>query len=187
MESACEEILVAKIAGLKFCQAYRREYGTDFIVAVPTNLYGPGDNFDPDMGHVVSALMGRLHAARQDDVPTVEVWGSGKPTRDFFFINDCVDGLPHLLQHYSDEAPINLGTGQEVSIRELAQTIAQMVGYRGELVFDTRKSDGMPRKILDVSRIEKTGWSAKTSLKDGLTATYEWYLHNVATAASTAQ
>jgi GDP-L-fucose synthase len=179
LETTNEWYAIAKIAGLKLCQAYRQENGRDFIVAVPANLYGPGDNFSPESGHVVSALINRLHDAKVNNLNEVEVWGSGSPTRDFFFVHDCVDGLLHLLQYYSDKLPINLGTGREVSIRELVQTIAKIVGFQGELVFDTSKPDGMPRKILDVSRMTKTGWSSRTSLVDGLTATYEWYLDNI--------
>lgn len=175
LEPTNEWYAVAKIAGLKLCQAYRRQYGDDFIVAVPANLYGPGDDFDLATGHVVSALMARMHAAMENDDEAMTVWGSGKPTRDFFFVDDCVDGLVHLLGDYSEEAPINVGTGLEVSIRELAAAIAKVVGFSGRLDFDTSKPDGMPRKILDVSRIQATGWRAKTSLDAGLKATYKWF------------
>jgi GDP-L-fucose synthase len=186
LEPTNEWYAIAKISGLKLCQAYRREFGSDFIVAVPANLYGPGDNFDKETGHVVSALMGRLHDAKVSNIRSVEVWGSGTPVRDFFFVDDCADGLIHLLQTYSDEAPINLGTGIEVNIRALAEEISQVVGFQGNLVFDTSKPDGMPKKILHVSRVNGTGWSATTPLTDGLNATYEWYLRTIANSGSAA-
>ena len=179
LEPTNEWYAIAKISGLKLCQAYRREFGSDYIVAVPANLYGPGDNFDQDFGHVVSALMSRLHLAKLDGSEAVEVWGSGNPVRDFFFVDDCAEGLLHLLKTYSNEAPINLGTGHEISIRALAEAIALVVDYPGDLVFDTSKPDGMPRKTLDVSRVNQSGWSAKTSLSDGLAVTYQWYLKAV--------
>jgi GDP-L-fucose synthase len=128
--------------------------------------------------------MGRLHEAKVFDTPSVEVWGSGTPVRDFFFVEDCADGLIHLLETYSDEGPINLGTGREVSIRELAQTIAEVVGYKGDLAFNTTKPDGMPRKVLNVSQVNQSGWSATTPLADGLRATYEWYLRAISVSES---
>ena len=175
LEPTNEWYAISKIAGLKLCQAFRQEHGDDFITAIPANLYGPGDNFDPDSGHVVSALIGRIHNAKINADPQIEIWGSGAPTRDFFYIDDCVDGLVHILANYSDPAPINLGTGAEISIRELAETISQVIGYEGSLVFDTSRPDGMPRKILDTSQMQASGWQSRTTLQAGLKATYDWY------------
>jgi GDP-L-fucose synthase len=179
LEPTNEWYAISKIAGLKLCQAYRQEFGADFITAIPANLYGPGDNFDPDSGHVVSALINRIHQARLAQTPFVEIWGSGNPTRDFFYVDDCIDGLIHVLKHYFAAEPINMGTGREVSIRELAQTISEVIGYEGDLVYDSSKPDGMPRKILDTSRINAMGWQSKTDLRSGLDMTYQWFLENV--------
>jgi GDP-L-fucose synthase len=175
-----EGYAVAKIAGLKLCQACRQEYGSDFIVAVPANLYGLGDNFDPDTGLVVDALISRLHLANIKNAKVVEVWGSGKSTRDFFYIDDCVDSLLYLQEIHSDGRPVNIGTGLEISIRDLVEAVANTAGFEGELIFDLSKPDSMPRKVFDVSKATKPGWSSKTKLVDGLSATYQWYLENIA-------
>ena len=165
---------IAKIAGIKLCQAYRRQHRLDFISAMPTNLYGPGDNFDLKSSHVVPALLRKTHEARRNGAGFLEVWGSGAPKREFLYVDDCADALVHLLIHYSGEPHINIGTGQDVTIRELAETIAEVVGYTGEFRYDASKPDGMPRKLLDVSRLRALGWSATTGLHEGLAKTYDW-------------
>ena len=167
---------VAKIAGIKLCQAYRRQYGVDFISAMPTNLFGPGDNFDLESSHVAAALLRKAHEAKRENADTLTIWGSGTPKREFLYVDDCADALVHLLAHYSGERHVNIGTGQDVTIRELAETIAGVVGYRGAFRYDTTKPDGTPRKLLDVSRLRELGWTATTTLRDGLAKTYDWYV-----------
>ncbi len=167
---------VAKIAGIKLCQAYRRQYRADFISAMPTNLFGPGDNFDLENSHVVAALLHKAHEAKRDDADSLTIWGSGAPKREFLYVDDCADALVHLLAHYSGERHVNIGTGQDVTIRELAEVIAGVVGYRGAFRYDTTKPDGTPRKLLDVSRLRELGWTATTTLREGLTKTYDWYV-----------
>jgi len=166
---------IAKIAALKLCQAYRREYGCDFISAMPTNLYGPGDNFDLQSSHVVPALLRRTHEARERSVPTVSVWGTGRPRRELLHVDDCAAALVHLMVHYSGEEHVNVGTGSDLTIRELAEQIGQVVGYRGTFVFDSSRPDGTPVKRLDVSRIAGLGWRAQIDLETGLRQTYDWY------------
>ncbi len=165
---------VAKIAGIKLCQAYRRQYGCDFISAQPNNLYGPGDNFDLMSSHVIPALMAKAHEAKGGK--RLKVWGTGKPKREFLYIDDLADALVFLMKHYSDEAQINIGTGEEVTIRELAETVARVVGFTGDLEFDSSTPDGAPRKLLDVSLMKSLGWTASTHLEDGLKTAYDWYL-----------
>ena len=167
---------VAKIAGIKLCQAYRRQYRADFISAMPTNLFGPGDNFDLESSHVAAALLRKAHEAKREGADFLTIWGSGAPKREFLYVDDCADALVHLLAHYSGERHVNIGTGQDVTIRELAETIAGVVGYRGAFRYDTTKPDGTPRKLLDVSRLRELGWTATTTLRDGLTKTYDWYV-----------
>ena len=169
---------IAKIAGLKLCQAYRREHGCDFITAMPTNLYGPGDNFDLTSSHVVAALMRKAHDARVAGDDTLAVWGTGRPRREFLYVADLADALVFLLQNYSEERHVNVGTGKDMAISELAALIAEVVGFDGRLTFDPSKPDGAPRKLLDVSRLTALGWTPSTSLRDGLTATYRWYCEN---------
>ena len=171
---------MAKIAGIKLCQAYRRQYGADFIAATPTDLYGPVDNFDPETGHVIPALIARLHAAAALDAPSVEVWGTGRARREFLYVDDLADALAYLLGHYSDEQPVNLGAGRDIAIAELAETIAALVGYRGRILFDGDKPDGAPCKRLDVSRMTELGWRAPTGLREGLARTYAWYRAQIA-------
>lgn len=166
---------VAKIAGLKLCQAYRREHGCDFITAMPTNLYGPGDNFDLASSHVVAALMRKAHEARIAGDGALTVWGTGRPRRELLYVEDLADALVFLLRNYSGEPHVNVGTGKDIAISELAAVIAEVVGFDGALTFDPSKPDGTPRKLLDVSRLTALGWSPSTSLRDGLTATYRWY------------
>jgi GDP-L-fucose synthase len=169
---------VAKIAGLKLCQAYRRQYGCDFISALPTNLYGPGDNFDPMTGHVVPGLIARIHAAKVAGAPAVEIWGTGRPRREFLHVDDLADACVRLLQGYSDEAPINVGCGADLTIAELAEKVRAAVGFNGRLRFDATHPDGTPRKLLDVSRMSALGWQPRIPLDQGLAATYRWYLEH---------
>ncbi len=167
---------LAKIAGIKMCQAYRRQYGCDFISAMPTNLYGPGDNFDLQSSHVVPALIRKVHDAKVQGHAGVEIWGTGNPRREFLFVDDLADGLVYLMKHYSDDQHVNVGTGEDITIRDLAALIAEVVGFEGEFVFDTGKPDGTPRKLLDVGLMNGLGWQAKTRLRDGLRLTCDWYL-----------
>jgi GDP-L-fucose synthase len=171
---------VAKIAGIKLCQAYREQHDQDFISAQPNNLYGPFDNFDLESSHVIPALMRRTHEAKLGGAPEVVIWGTGKPYREFLHVDDLADGLIHLLKYFSSDVPINIGTGEEVSIGALAAAIAQVVGYGGDLSFDTSKPDGAPRKLLDARRMKALDWTSSVVLEDGLAATYEWFLENVA-------
>lgn len=166
---------VAKIAGIKLCQAYRRQYGCDFISAMPTNLYGYGDNFDLEQGHVAAALLAKIHRAKVDGTDEVTLWGTGAPKREFLFVDDLADGLVFLLRHYSDEPHINVGSGQEISIRELADMLADIAGFKGVFRYDTTKPDGTPRKLMDNGRISALGWQAPTSLREGFEQAYHWY------------
>lgn len=169
---------VAKIAGIKLCQAYRLQYGVNFISAMPTNLYGPGDNFDLESGHVMPSLMRKIHEAKLTNAEKVTIWGSGKPCREFLYVDDCADALIHIMQLYSGENPLNVGCGKDISILALAAQIADVVGYEGDFVFDTTKPDGTPRKLLDISRLKKLGWKPSTDFNHGLKLTYEWYKAN---------
>ena len=171
---------VAKIAGIKLCQAYRQQYGRDFISAQPNNLYGPFDNFDLESSHVIPALMRRTHEAKVSGDSEVVIWGSGKPFREFLHVDDLGDALVHLLKNFSDDIPINIGTGEEVRIAELAETIARVVGYQGNLIFDTSKPDGAPRKLLDARRMKALDWCSSVTLEEGLAKTYTWFLDNKA-------
>ena len=170
---------IAKIAGIKLCQAYRRQYGCDFISAMPTNLYGPGDNYDLQQGHVVAALQVKIHRAKQHCAPTVEIWGSGTPRREFLYVDDLADALVFMIQHYSEELHLNVGTGTDVTIRELAEVIANVAQYEGAFVYDRSKPDGTPRKVMDVGRLTALGWKAKTSLEQGLKYAYEAYANGL--------
>ena len=176
LEPTNEWYAVAKIAGIKLCQAYRRQYGCDFISAMPTNLYGPNDNFDLNSSHVVPALMRKFHDAKLSGRTEVEVWGTGSPMRELLHVDDLADACVFLMEHYSDDSHINVGTGIDLSIAELARTIGDVVYPQAKLVFDTSKPDGTPRKVLDVTRLNSLGWTARTELRDGLRSTYEWYL-----------
>ncbi len=172
LEPTNEPYAIAKIAGLKMCQAYRKQYDFDAIVAMPTNLYGEGDNYSDRDSHVLPALLARIHEAKVTDASSVTVWGTGSPRREFLHSDDCGDALVHLLEHYSDLEPVNIGCGEDVSIRELAELIREVVGYRGALEFDTSKPDGTPRKLLDVSRLRELGWKPRIPLRTGVEATY---------------
>jgi len=171
---------VAKIAGITVCQSYNRQYGTNFISVMPTNLYGPGDNFDLETSHVLPALIRKFHEAKVFGKPYVEVWGTGTPRREFLHVDDLADACLFLMLHYNDSEIINIGVGKDISILELANLIKEIVGYEGEIRLDTTKPDGTPRKLLDVSKIRKMGWEPKYSLYEGILNTYNWYLSNFA-------
>jgi len=166
---------VAKIAAIKLCDAYRRQHGCDFISAMPTNLYGPDDNFDLEASHVIPALIAKMAAARDEGAAEVQLWGTGTPRREFLHVDDCADALIHLMRHFSGEGPINIGTGEDLTIAELAERIAAVVGFRGRIVFDPSRPDGTPRKLCDVTRLKDLGWSARIPLAEGLAQTYTWY------------
>ena len=166
---------VAKIAGIMLCRAYRRQHGCDFISAMPTNLYGENDNFDLESSHVVPALIAKAHAAKMNGDAYMEVWGSGKPRREFLYVAAAADAMVHLMKTYSGEAPINVGTGADISIAELAELISAVVGYEGGIRYDSAKPDGAPVKRLDVTRLNALGWTANTDLRDGIARTYAWY------------
>lgn len=167
---------IAKIAGIKLCQAYRRQYGCDFISVMPTNLYGPGDNFDLASSHVVPALIAKFHQAKVTGAESVEIWGTGTPRREFLYVDDLADAVVHVMRVYSGEDHINIGTGTDVTIAELAAMVAKVVGFSGRLVFDATKPDGTPRKLLDVGRLSSLGWASECGLTQGLQATYRWFL-----------
>jgi GDP-L-fucose synthase len=170
---------VAKIAGVKLCQAYRRQYKCDFISVMPTNLYGPGDNFDPLSGHVVPALLRKMHEAKVEGAAAVEIWGTGRPRREFLHVDDVADSCVHLLKSYSGDLHINVGSGKDLTIAELAELIRRVVGFKGRLCYDPERPDGTPRKLLDISRLEVLGWRPKIPLEEGLQDTYRWYLEHV--------
>jgi GDP-L-fucose synthase len=176
LEPTNEWYAVAKIAGIKLAQAYRRQFGVDFISVMPTNLYGPRDNYHPENSHVPAALIRRFHDAKIQGAEKVVVWGTGTPEREFLAADDLGDACIFVMKHYSDEGFLNIGTGKEVSIREFAQLVAEIVGYRGELVFDSSRPDGPPRKLLDVSKLSALGWTAKTPLREGLQVAYKDFL-----------
>jgi len=189
LEPTNEPYAVAKIAGIKMCEAYNRQYGTEFIAAMPTNLYGPGDNFHPDNSHVLPALIRRFHEAKEQALPRVVVWGSGTPRRELLYVDDMANGCIFLMElpgeqlaaellSYPKSNFVNLGTGEDISIRELAEMVKEITGYRGDIVFDTSKPDGAPRKLQDVTRVNLLGWQARTDLHDGIEKTYQWYIDN---------
>jgi GDP-L-fucose synthase len=180
LEPTNEAYALAKITGIKLCQAYRRQYGSNFISAMPTNLYGPNDNFDLTSSHVLPAMLRKFHDAKLNGSPSVEIWGTGSPMREFLHVDDLADACLHLMTKYDDEQFVNVGTGIDLSIRELAEMVRDIVHPPVELVFDTSKPDGTPRKVLDVSRLTATGWQAKTPLRAGIERTYEWFLEHVA-------
>ncbi len=167
---------IAKIAGIKLCEAYRRQYGRDFISVMPTNLYGPGDNYHPEHSHVVAALIRRVHEAKLADASSVVIWGTGTPRREFLYVDDFADACVFVLKNYSGPEFINIGVGRDMSIAEFAQTVADVVGYRGKITYDASKPDGTPRKLVDVSRLSALGWRAKVSLREGLGKAYVDFL-----------
>jgi GDP-L-fucose synthase len=180
LEPTNEWYAVAKIAGIKMCQAYRRQYGFNAISLMPTNLYGPGDNFDLQNSHVLPALLRKFHEAKAAGSSEVVVWGTGTPRREFLHVADLADAAVFLMKQYDGEEMVNVGVGEDVTIRELAELIKEVVGYKGKIVFDSAKPDGTPRKLLDVGRLNALGWRARISLKEGIKAAYEWYLANSA-------
>ena len=191
LEPTNEPYAIAKIAGIKLCESYNRQYGRDYRSAMPTNLYGPGDNFHPENSHVIPALMRRIHEARLAKAPEVVIWGSGTPMREFLHVDDLAEAVVHLQnipqERYASETEpmrshINVGTGTDVTIRELAETLVKVIGYEGKLVFDTTKPDGTPRKLMDVSRLARLGWQARKTLEEGLQKTYLWLLRELNTA-----
>jgi GDP-L-fucose synthase len=178
LEPTNEWYAVAKIAGIKLCQAYRRQYGFDAVALMPTNLYGPGDNFDLQTSHVLPALLRKFHEAKARGDREVVVWGTGTPRREFLHVDDLADACWYLLNNYQGYEPVNVGTGQDISIGELAALIGEIVGFQGELRFDTSKPDGTPRKLLDVTRLSSLGWQARIELRAGIAATYSWFTAN---------
>lgn len=176
LEPTNEAYAIAKITGIELCKFYRRQYGADFISAMPTNLYGINDNFNLETSHVMPALIRKFHEAKINGDKEVVMWGTGTPKREFLYVDDLADGLIHLINNYSDEIHLNIGTGEDVEIRELAQIIKEVVGYQGEIVNDITKPDGTPRKLLNVDRLHNTGWKHKVELREGIERVYEWYL-----------
>lgn len=176
LEPTNEGYAIAKIAGLKACEYYNKEHGLNYISVMPTNLYGVNDNFDPNNSHVISAILQRMHYAKVNNEPSVVIWGTGNPYREFLYVDDMAEATVFLLENYKGNTFVNVGTGEDLTIRELAETIKKVVGYDGELVFDSTKPDGMYKKQLDVSKLSNLGWEPKISLEEGLKLTYEWFL-----------
>ncbi|MGJ7035661.1 GDP-L-fucose synthase [Anoxybacillus eryuanensis] len=180
LEPTNEPYAIAKIAGIKMCQSYNRQYGTKYISVMPTNLYGPNDNFDLHTSHVLPALIRKFHEAKENNAPYVEVWGTGTPRREFLYSDDLADACVFLMDNYEGNEIVNVGVGEDISIKELAEKIKSIVGYQGEIKFDTTKPDGTPRKLVDVSKLHALGWKASISLEEGLQKAYQWFLDNVA-------
>ncbi len=178
LEKTNEPYAIAKIAGIKMCQAYNKQYGTNFISCMPTNLYGPYDNFNLENSHVLPALLVKIYEAKKQAKPNVQVWGTGKPYREFLYVDDLADGLLFLMEHYNGSEIVNIGTGTDVTIKQLVDTIKEVVGYDGELVFDPSKPDGTPRKLLNVDKLHALGWRASTSLAEGIQKTLDWCIEN---------
>ncbi|PLX35222.1 MAG: GDP-fucose synthetase [Hyphomicrobiales bacterium] len=178
LEPSNEAYAIAKIAGIKLCQAFRSQYGCDFISAMPTNLYGPGDNFDLETSHVMPALMRKAHEAKLAGADQMVIWGTGRAQREFLHVDDAADALVHLMRHYSGKEPVNVGAGQDISIGELARLIADIVGFAGRIVNDSSKPDGTPRKLLSVEKLHELGWQPQIGLAEGLERTYRWFLEN---------
>ena len=180
LEPTNEPYAIAKIAAIKLCESYRRQYGCNFVSVMPTNLYGPGDNFDPETSHVLPALIRRIHEAKARGDSTVTIWGTGSPRREFLHVDDVADACCFLMEEYDEEPFVNVGWGTDLEIREVAALIRDVVGFQGETVYDTTKPDGTPRKLMDTSRLQALGWNPKISLQDGLASTYDWFLQHVA-------
>ena len=178
LEPTNEWYAVAKIAGIKLCQAYRKQHGCDFISAMPTNLYGPGDNYDLENSHVIPAMLRKMHEAKVTGAPNVTLWGTGRPRREFLHVDDLADALLFLMQNYSGHSHVNVGVGHDLSIRELADRVATVVGFAGELVFDASKPDGTPRKLVDTGLINGLGWQARIPLEEGLVGAYRWFVQH---------
>jgi GDP-L-fucose synthase len=183
LEPTNEPYAIAKIAGVKMVEAYRSQYGSDFINVMPTNLYGPGDNYHPEYSHVVAALIRRFHEAKVSGISSVVVWGTGTPRREFLYVDDMADACIHLMKNYSGEELVNIGIGEDITIAEFARVVAATVGYTGDIGFDTSRPDGTPQKLLDVSRLTSLGWRARTSLEDGIKLAYRAFLHERKQAA----
>jgi GDP-L-fucose synthase len=183
LEPTNEPYAIAKIAGIKIVEAYRSQYGCDFINVMPTNLYGPGDNYHPEYSHVVAALIRRFHEAKVSGAPDVVVWGTGTPRREFLYVDDLADACIHLMKTYSSDELVNIGCGEDIAIAEFARLVAGIVGYSGTISFDPSRPDGTPQKLLDVSRLAKLGWRARTSLKDGIGLAYQAFLKQAKQAA----
>ena len=179
LEPTNDAYAIAKIAGIKMCQAYNRQYGTNFIAVMPTNLYGRFDNFDLETSHVLPALIRKFHEAKLAKKPSVTVWGSGTPKREFLYVDDLAEACVFLMETYDGSEIINIGVGEDMTIGEIAALIGEVIGYEGEIVYDATKPDGTPRKLLDVSRLHSLGWKASTDLRTGIRKTYEWFLENV--------
>ena len=179
LETTNESYAIAKIAGIKMCEAYRKQYGCDYISAQPNNLYGPGDNFDLKSSHVIPALMHRTHLAKVKQDSSLTVWGTGTVKREFLHVDDCADALIHLLKYYSGISHINIGTGEEITIKKLAQNISDIIGFTGELKFDSNMPDGSPRKLLDNKKMKALNWNSSIELKDGLHSLYQWFQKNI--------
>ncbi len=180
LESTNEWYAIAKIAGIKLCQAYRRQHGCRFISAMPTNLYGPNDNFDPETAHVLPAFIRRFHEAMVQGADTVTIWGSGEAMREFLHVDDCADACLFLMQHYDEDGPINIGVGRDISINELAVTVARIAAFEGTIEHDRSKPDGTPRKLVDVQKLSGMGWRARIDLDTGIRSTYDWYRSSIA-------
>lgn len=178
LEKTNEAYALAKISGLKYCEYLNKQYGTDFISVMPTNLYGPNDNYHPEHSHVLPALIRRFHEAKENNLSEVVIWGTGTPMREFLYVDDLADACVYLMNTYSGNETVNLGTGKELSIKELAELVKKVIGFKGNIVFDTSKPDGTPRKLLDVSKLKKLGWTYKTELEDGIKLAYNDYLFN---------
>ena len=185
LELTNEPYAVAKISGIKLCQAYRKQHGLDFICALPTNLYGPNDNFELNSSHVLPALLRKVHEAKLAEAPTISVWGSGTPRREFMHVDDLADGLLFILENYSDALHLNVGVGEDITINELVDVISRVVGFKGRIVYDTSKPDGTPRKCSDNTRLRSLGWRPKIDLDSGIADVYRWFLANVAIANPT--
>ena len=175
LEPTNEPYAIAKIAGIKLCEAYRDQYGCNFIAAMPTNLYGKGDNYHLQNSHVIPALLRKFHEGKTTNSATVDIWGSGTPLREFMFVDDLADGCLFLMEHYNEKLFMNIGTGEEVSIKELAELVKEVTQFEGNIVFDKTKPDGTPRKLMDSTRIHQLGWRHRTSLKEGLAKAYEYF------------
>ena len=175
LEPTNEPYAIAKIAGIKMCESYNRQYGTNFISVMPTNLYGPNDNFNLETSHVLPALIRKFHEAKAENRSHVVLWGTGKVSREFLYVDDLADAAVYLMNTYDSSGIVNIGAGEDLTIQELANIIKEVVGYKGEIVYDTTKPDGTPRKLLDTSKLNSLGWKAKTSLKQGIELTYDWW------------
>jgi len=178
LEETNKPYAVAKIAGIIMCQAFNKQYGTNFISVMPTNLYGPNDNFNLDSSHVMPALIRKFHEGKVNNSPTVSVWGTGKPMREFLYVDDLADAVVYLMNNYDDGEIVNIGTGVDITIKELAETIKEVVGFKGEIVFDSTKPDGTPRKLLDMTKLHGLGWHHKVDLEEGIKKSYQWFVQN---------